>query len=251
MLPVLPLLKSQLHSDDEATRASAADLVARLLGASASGMAAKYPDVLAELLRRYADQSAGLRLQMLAATGRLAHAVAGTPMEQQVRAVGQTCVRARAGAACQASCCCAPQASSPWPLGKARELPRPTPDWCLRRRLLRVCCMCMCAAVQVLAAAHDRLQDTEERVRAAAAKALCDLMTGLGSSYAALPGALEAVAGRLRDKKLVVRKAALAGLLGVWRSCCTALEQGAHLFLHLPLRCCRPAWVCMQYPVER
>ena len=109
---------------------------------------------------------------------------------------------------------------------------RPRMDRCrLLASSVRRACACMrvpgrCPG-QVLSAATDRLQDYDEKVRAAAAKHVCELVAGLDPGHEAFSGAMEAVAGRLRDRKIAVRKASLAGLLAVWRACCAAVASGA------------------------
>ncbi|GIL43844.1 hypothetical protein Vafri_1442 [Volvox africanus] len=107
LLPVVPELKAQLRHEDENHRAAAAELVTRLMAASppaqgavqqtssmATGtlglvtaavgsgatvpLAVQFPDLLQELLSRFADQSPALRQQMLLRTGQLAAVAAST-----------------------------------------------------------------------------------------------------------------------------------------------------------------------------
>ncbi|KXZ44209.1 hypothetical protein GPECTOR_71g570 [Gonium pectorale] len=131
LLPVIPELKAQLQQEDEHRRAAAARLVTRLLVAPPPGhgqgqgqgpagqqaeplptssagtglaehvvglpgappvpMAAQYPDLLQELLRRYSDQSSFLRQHMLGRTAALAAVAAGAApdgrLAQQASAV--------------------------------------------------------------------------------------------------------------------------------------------------------------------
>lgn len=111
----------------------------------------------------------------------------------------------------------------------------------------------------------DRLHDFEDRVRAAACRALCGLAVlavaapsgATGGAGVLLPAAgakarsrattaaaavltvgpqlydrslvsaLREVGDRLRDRKVAVRREAAAGLLAAWRAACIAVQQGA------------------------
>lgn len=55
LLPVIPHLTSELHSDDAAKRLEACQLLGRLLSLPGNKLVNEYRDVLEALLRRYAD----------------------------------------------------------------------------------------------------------------------------------------------------------------------------------------------------
>lgn len=55
LLPVIPHLTSELHSEDGAKRQEAATLLGRLLSLPGNKLVNEYRDVLDALLRRYCD----------------------------------------------------------------------------------------------------------------------------------------------------------------------------------------------------
>jgi hypothetical protein len=55
LLPVIPHLTSELHSEDGAKRLEAATLLGRLLSLPGNRLVNEYRDVLDALLRRYSD----------------------------------------------------------------------------------------------------------------------------------------------------------------------------------------------------
>lgn len=55
LLPVIPHLTSELHSDEGAKRLEAATLLGRLLSLPGNRLVNEYKDVLDALLRRYSD----------------------------------------------------------------------------------------------------------------------------------------------------------------------------------------------------
>ena len=82
-------------------------------------------------------------------------------------------------------------------------------------------------APQVVRAVSERTLDADDRVRLAACRALCELAAGDRSSSDAVSAMvtradLEAVADRLRDRKLPVRREVAAQLATVYRARCDA-----------------------------
>lgn len=61
LLPVIPHLTSELHSDDGTKRQEAATLLGRLLSLPGNRLVNEYKDVLDALLRRYSDTQVGVR----------------------------------------------------------------------------------------------------------------------------------------------------------------------------------------------
>lgn len=59
LLPVIPHLTSELHSEDGAKRLEAATLLGRLLSLPGNRLVNEYRDVLDALLRRYSDTQVG------------------------------------------------------------------------------------------------------------------------------------------------------------------------------------------------
>jgi hypothetical protein len=69
LLPVIPHLTSELHSEDGAKRQEAATLLGRLLSLPGNKLVNEYRDVLDALLRRYCDvqvRTAAILLGLLA-----------------------------------------------------------------------------------------------------------------------------------------------------------------------------------------
>ncbi|GLC58277.1 hypothetical protein PLESTB_001340900 [Pleodorina starrii] len=232
LLPVVPELCAQLRHEDEAHRSAAADLVMRLLaappppppaGAAATGtaglqqassvatgtlglglaaaapgaaaaapLAVQCPELLQELLLRFADNSPALRQQMLARTGQLvAVAAAASPDGALERKV----------------------------LSAARDRLHDFDD-----RVRAAACRGLCSLAAAAAAGQPPPAATTGAGSPAAAGAAAPPPVLYDND---LVSVLQDVAARLRDRKVTVRKEAAVGLLVAWRGACTAVQQGA------------------------
>ncbi|GFR39817.1 hypothetical protein Agub_g309, partial [Astrephomene gubernaculifera] len=186
LLPVIPELKAQLRQDDEHRRAAAAALLTRLLAA---------PPVAAAEAHQHPPpppQSHSLPVSSMGGGSTPAHAGVGA---------------AGGGAAV------VPLAAQ-YPELMQDLLQRFTDQSPVIRQqmLARTAQLAEAAAIanpdgslehQVLSAARDRLQDIDERVRAAACRAICVLAaaaaTGIGAAGAAAAAAAGAAAGGVRS----------------------------------------------------
>ncbi|KAG2444766.1 hypothetical protein HXX76_001510 [Chlamydomonas incerta] len=213
LLPVIPELKGQLRQEDEHRRLAAAALVTRLL-------AAPPPSPLD-------GGGDGGAASSLAVTGASAGALASSaPMAAHYPDLVQELLQRytdTSPAVRVAMLSRTPQLAAVAAVA--------APDGGLER--------------QVLGAARARLHDLEDKVRAAACRAICALATAAAAGPPASllpPGGpappplldndllallREEVAPRLRDRKIGVRREAAAGLLAAWRGACTSLQQGA------------------------